>query len=184
MKSHKLFAITLMFGILGNFSPAFADYWCTVYTPRGSTVKDTMCMTYELTAAEIAANNQYVANNYPNATRETNSSRKYNCHSYAWYSQSTSNSVWIGYSTSTAEDIYWGDASYIYKTYSSGNQSPPSSVPVGAKANYPSGNHSGIKASSTKIRSKWGKYPRMLHTPGYSPYVDTRINYYILGLPG
>ena len=61
-----------------------------VYTPKGSAVS-----VYErgeiYSPAQIAEMNSYMDNLYPSATRLATATSRYNCHSYAWYSQSTSN---------------------------------------------------------------------------------------------
>lgn len=142
----------------------------TVYTPYGSSVS-VITRDWELSSTEIKRMNKYVADDYPNATRETDASRKYNCHSYAWYSTSTSNDRWMN---SPSDDIYWNDGSYVLLSTSSS----------GHKVSYPSSSdHSAIQAtsSSTQLRSKWGPYPRMLHAHNYSPYpVGTGLKYYRL----
>lgn len=106
----------------------------------------------------------YVANTYPLATRETDASRTYNCHSYTWHSQSLPNHVWID---RPEQAKYWTDGSYTFLTNAPG--AIPFWVPDGAKVSYASDDHSAIKVSSTHFRSKWGQLPRMYHTPGYSP---------------
>ena len=145
------------------------DDACTIiYTPYGTAVGADL-KTWELSQTEINNLNNYVAQVYPNATRETNASRKYNCHSYAWYSTSTSNNIWLN---SPNEDTYWNDGSYQQVT----------SAVSGIKVSYPSSSdHSAIAVSSTQFRSKWGQLPRMLHAPSYSPYsVGTGLKYYRL----
>lgn len=56
----------------------------TIYTPKGSVVPDTY-LRPELSSSQIVAANNYVATNYPNATRLTDASSTYNCHGYAWH---------------------------------------------------------------------------------------------------
>lgn len=157
---------------LNNHSPlsvlAPDDYSSTVKTPNNSNVT-VIVKTYELTSAQIAAYNQSVATNYPNATRKTDASRKYNCHSYAWHSTSSSNNKWMN---SPGDDTYWNDGSYTSLGAMNGGLSTiPSWVPLNARISYPSySDHSAIKISSGKLRSKWGQYPQMEHAPNYSPY--------------
>ncbi|WP_157367790.1 hypothetical protein [Alloactinosynnema sp. L-07] len=144
------------------------DHGGTVYTPKGTAVAVTVT-TYELSAAQINSLNQYVASNYPNATRETNASRRYNCHSYAWYSASTSNTYWMD---TPNDDKYWNDGSY--KLWH-----PPYVWFANMKASWKSDDHSGINdGTSSYIRSKWGQLPRMRHYYNYTPYDDTSISYY------
>ena len=140
--------------------PGIQDYAATVYTPRGSAVAVTV-MTFELTAAQISSYNSYVATNYPSATRETNASRMYNCHSYAWYSTSTANNVWMN---TPGDDKYWLDGSYT-------QWHTPYIWFSGMKLSYASDDHSGIwVGTSSYVRSKWGQLPRMYHYWNYSPY--------------
>ncbi|WP_328996638.1 hypothetical protein OG394_18505 [Kribbella sp. NBC_01245] len=143
------------------------DTSVTVRTPRGTAVP-AIQMTYELSSAQITSNNNWVANNYPNATRETNSSRKYNCHSYAWHNQSTSNNIWIN---SPGDDKYWTDGSYR----------PNANVGQGGrKVSYRNDDHSAITVNATYFRSKWGQLPRMYHAWNYTPYNETALYYYSL----
>jgi len=81
----------------------------TVYTPNGSPVS-VLVRTYELTSAQINEMNNWVETHYPNATRETNASRKYNCHSYAWHSTSTSNNKRMN---SPGDDTCWEAFTYL-----------------------------------------------------------------------
>lgn len=147
------------------------DYPSTVYTPRGSAVPVTV-MTVEMSTAEINAYHTHVATYYPNATRETSATRKYNCHSYAWYSQSTSNTRWMD---TPGDDKYWTDGSYrAYNIMYDG-------YPNYMKASYASDDHSGIEdrtRGNMWIRSKWGPGPRMYHYYNYSPYNASTVNRY------
>lgn len=140
------------------------DYATTVYTPRGTPVA-AIAMTYEFSSSVIAACNADVAATYPNATRLTNCSRRYNCHSYAWYSQSTSNTRWIN---TPGDDKYWQDGSYF----------PATIVAAGHKVSYGSDDHSAIALSSSLYDSKWGQYPVMRHAPTYTPYNSSVLNVY------
>lgn len=149
------------------------DYNTTIYTPNGSPV-DAIYVSCELSETEIQENNWYVEINYPAATRETNSSRKYNCHSYAWHNQAPSNNHWIN--TPNQED-YWLDGSYYYVATGYGGFIP-AGVNNGAKVRYVTDDHSAIKVSSTMFRSKWGQLSRMLHEPSYSPYDHSELEYY------
>lgn len=154
-------------------SSANADYWTTVRTPRGTPLP-AFAMTYELTPAQIAATDSNARSAYPQATLMRSSSRRYNCHSYAWYSQSTANSIWIN---QPAQFTYWTDGSYHI---------PPVIIPNGAKVSYCANDHSAIKysGSNTDYRdnfylSKWGSWPLMLHRWSYSPYGTACLHYYV-----
>ena len=144
------------------------DHGSTVYTPNGTPVAVTT-VTIELSAAQIASNNNWVAANYPAASRETNSSRKYNCHSYAWYSTSTANDRWMN---TPGDDTYWNDGSYT-------RWHPPYIYFANMRWSWANGDHSGIEVgTSGNIRSKWGQLPRMYHRWDYSPYNRSVLNFY------
>lgn len=111
----------------------------------------------------------------------------YNCHSYAWYSQSSSNKHWINqywfnpmtgkFTKSANLSKYWTDGSYTcVETVT--NRSIPSSVPNGSVVFYANGDHSAIKYSSTKFRSKWGFGGVYEHSPGCAPYSTSTLKYY------
>lgn len=140
------------------------DYYSTVYTPNGSAVT-VIVMTYELSASYVAQLNAAADAYHWTATRETNASRRYNCHSYAWYSQSTSNIRWMN---TPGDDTYWLDGSY---TQVSGMAS-------GRRISYVYGDHSAIAISSSQARSKWGSWPRMKHSPTITPYDSSLLRYY------
>jgi hypothetical protein len=158
----KIFFL-VAFPVLG-----FAQTQTTVFTPKGSAVSDTYIIP-EFSSSQISAGNNYVATNYPNATRLTDASATYNCHGYAWHISEGGNNVWIGYYTVTAEDIYWTDGSYVEVC----SQTFP------AKVSYASDNHSAITTSQTDIfKSKWGQLPVMQHNKDYTPYNSSVLKYY------
>lgn len=119
----------------------------------------------EMTSTDKTKCAEYVASRYPNATLLRSATWKYNCHSYAWYSTSTSNTWWINY-----PDAYMADGSYTqvgdYPTAS------------GQKMYYPiDGNeHSAIVTTpssnfySIRVTSKWGAYGLYNHTADHCPY--------------
>ncbi|TZF85561.1 T9SS type A sorting domain-containing protein (plasmid) [Pedobacter sp. BS3] len=140
-----------------------------IYTPKGSVVSDTY-LDPEYTSTEIAAYNNYVATTYPLATKIADASHTYNCHAYAWHMTEGGNAVWIGASSSTAEDIYWTDGSYMEVC----NPTFP------AKVSYDSDDHSAVTTSTTGIfRSKWGPWPLMEHDKDYTPYNSSSLIYYV-----
>ncbi|TDB72400.1 hypothetical protein [Micromonospora sp. KC723] len=144
------------------------DYASTVYTPKGTAVPVTT-MTTELTSAQITSFNNYVATNYPNATRERSASRKYNCHSYAWYSTSTSNDRWMN---TPGDDKYWQDGSY--KQWHT-----PLVWYSGMRISYASDDHSGIwVGTGNYVRSKWGQMGLIYHLWNYTPYNESTTNSY------
>ena len=149
------------------------DYYTTITTPNNTSLS-AIKRPCESNSSTIQQNNQYVETTYPNATRETDSSRQYNCHSYAWHNQSHSNDIWIN---TPNQETYWNDGSYVYvdTTYGGTNSS---SAANGARVDYASDDHSAIKVSSSNFRSKWGQLPRMLHAPDYTPYNENRLDFY------
>jgi hypothetical protein len=66
----------------------------SVTTPNGSLVS-VFRRGEELSTAQILSNHQWVATNFPGATWLGQSTTHYNCHSYTWHWQSTSNRYWM-----------------------------------------------------------------------------------------
>ncbi len=139
----------------------------TVKTPKGSNVPEVYKRSPEMTTAEKNNTNNDIANRYPRATRIAQPTVKYNCHSYAWYSRSTSNPYWIG--AYHGPSIYTTDGSY--SRYSSTPRS-------GMKAWYNGGEHSGISIGAKMeygaqvhyVESKWGMCGVYQHPYSYCPY--------------
>lgn len=112
---------------------------------------------------------------YPAAWWYATSTLKYNCHSYAWYQQSTSNRYWIAYPTG-----YMTDGSYSFK----GDW--PTGWSVGRKVFYntPGDYHSGVAAwywdgaNIIGVTSKWGSGPLMNHPYNYCPYSYSNVDIY------
>ncbi|MBE9917792.1 hypothetical protein G8C92_27710 [Paenibacillus donghaensis] len=143
----------------------------TVKTPKGSSVP-VIIRGEELTSTQrTQLNNQYT-NAYPNATFVSTSTSNYNCHSYAWYSDSTSNTYWMN-----DPSRYMTDGSYSSFTNLI-------NAVIGTRVYYDNGEHSGIVyqaggplASSKylKVISKWGMAPLMKHQADYSPYASNNL---------
>ncbi len=131
-----------------------------VYTPNGSQV---ICHTYSCSHSDPDFHSDlddYAVSTY-GVTLISGGSCRYNCHSYAWYSTSTNNTLWID-----NPSAYMSDGSYDpvqYDMYSSS-----SSVGCGDKICYGSSSgpaHSAIVASSASstwlcnryVKSKWGQ---------------------------
>lgn len=138
------------------------DTTTTVSTPNGSKVT-VIIRSVELTAAEKTAKDNYFKTAYPNAVYLSTSTNKYNCHSYAWYSQSTSNKYWMN-----DPSKYITDGSYKSLTWPTSN---------GQKVVYGAYEHSAVVvsygSSIVTVKSKWGPGPLMQHNVNYSPYVGT-----------
>jgi len=166
----------LVEGIFKSSDSSLAYYYDYVYTPAGTPVQVIMGLT-ELTPEQKAAAYAWVAAVYPNATVEAGPTSNYNCHSYAWYNQSTSNTRWMN-----SPAAYMTDGSYVYHgTY-------PYYWRAGMKMFYVAeGSHSAILISVNFdyagydgwiCRSKWGAYPLMRHAASYSPYNSIVIGFY------
>ncbi|MCF7740562.1 MAG: T9SS type A sorting domain-containing protein [Candidatus Marinimicrobia bacterium] len=138
-----------------------------IYTPEGSQVQDTYEFD-EYSSSTRSYYDNYYESAYPNATQyklwgeQYSTSRRYNCHGYAWYMRdgNINDPVWMGASSSDAEDIYWEDGSYEQVSYSTNSD---------IKVSY-SGNHSACASNSNNIyMSKWGAMPLMRHHKDYCP---------------
>lgn len=110
---------------------------------------------------------------YPNALYLSPSSQKYNCHSYAWYSQSINNTYWIGDPTPYLKDGtvrqiggYKLNTKVMYYTGNSSYDGGPYS-------------HSAIanETSPRMVISKWGIGPLVKHAPDYCPYTTGLKSY-------
>ena len=156
----------LFFDVLSN--PITRNVGLCIYTPNGSAV-DVTRMTYEMSQADINNHNNKLAKGYPNAIRERSASRYYNCHSYAWYSQSLNNNIWM-----ENPSKYMSDGSYRLTN----------AVVTGYKMYYPNGNHSAVIVSAggsqggTRVRSKWGSGGLYYHYYNDSPYNSTNVKIY------
>lgn len=168
-----LFLVVILSSVTVNgiASPNTQIY--SITTPNGSFVNYAYLVTGEFNPTEIINANAYMDTTYPNAIRQRSATGKYNCHSYAWYSTSTSNNIWIGYNV-----YYISDGSY--SLVAMGNRlTIPSQAPIGSKVDFSSDGHSAIKYSSSKLISKWGDYGLYIHSPNHCPYPSsTSLGYY------
>ncbi len=153
------------------------DYSVTwVKTPNGSTVPGTEQTTYELMPGEITGWNNYVQVNYPCATRLRDATRRYNCHSYAWYSQVSWNTIWMYH---PGDDIYWGDGSYTFSKRIQYACVGPNAAPNGAKVSYEWDDHSAIYYTNGWMQSKWGVGPLVQHNSACVPYNSSSLAFYV-----
>lgn len=114
--------------------------------------------TGDFTISEIADINNSYSSSFPDNTLLSNPTTQYNCHSYAWYYQSTSNRYWL-----------YDCTPYTYDTHIS--CSVTSTPTVGAICVYfdinGSAVHSGIVQSvsggTVTLISKWGSYGLYRH---------------------
>ena len=147
-----------------------------VYTPKLSTVPALQMEPQDELADVRQCDIEFIIG-FPDATWEAGCTRKYNCHSYAWHNQSTSNTIWID---PPHQKEYWRDGSYVQWL---------GPVTSGMKLDYSADNHSAIFVSGTNpfispdksmCRAKWGQGPRMLSTCKYAPYNSAAILIYAL----
>ncbi|RXF70152.1 hypothetical protein EKH83_09740 [Arcticibacter tournemirensis] len=124
----------------------------------------------------------YYSNYFPNAQLLTtydnvSSTRRFNCHGYAWYMSELADPLssprWIG-TTSTQEDIYMTDGSY---TQTSGERYP-------GKVSYASDDHSAITTNQPGwFISKWGQAILCRHRWDDTPYNESSLKYYVKPVP-
>ena len=158
-----------------------------VYTPKGDLVE----VTYISAEWSDSMRNVYDSiwsANYPNATRiDTyggySTTKKFNCHGYAWHVSEDGDYVVIGIGTFNRDEaIYWEDTNHSYTIGS--NQVKGGKVSYGNFSTY---DHSAVIADPAiygtgKVISKWYDKVLMLHDIDDSPYsYDTdSIKYYKL----
>ena len=139
----------------------------------------------EFTSSEKNQIGKQIKSTYKNVKEVRKATVKYNCHSYAWYSRSTSNDIWI-------EDIKkFTDNAELKKTQTSGFDKIPSGVCTNYRAVYYKGqkiNHSAIVSNLTttneQMISKWGPYGLYYHSIKECPYYyanNVSIRYYKVG---
>lgn len=152
-----------------------------VLTPNGTPVEVTQS-TIDFSDTEKAENDAYINSLYPNATLISPSTLIYNCHSYAWYQQSTDNPYWMNDPTA-----YYTDGSYsesigyigdIVCYYESSGKLSHSGVIIEHLSNT-TGN-TPINIGSIMVRSKWGSCGLYEHLGDYCPYMEegASVKYY------
>jgi len=163
MKRIKALILIEIIVCLMSFSQS--SFAVNVYTPNGTSVPVTIRA--EMSTTDYWIDYNWVVNNFPNAVILRMPTRKYNCHSYAWYSQSTSNLYWMDH---PGDDSYWLDGSY-YRSYFQA---------TGNRISYVYGDHSGIvDTNNTFIVSKWGELCLVKHLYTYCPYNWSSVRYYV-----
>lgn len=154
-----------------------SDTRTTVFTPMGSAVAAWNMV--ESSASTRAAFDAQYTNSYPNAQKIItydgySSTRRFNCHGYAWHRSDRKNDpaedVWIGYSASEndPEHTYIRDGSYIKQS-----QNVPN-----ARIVWASGDHTAVNVDNTWCISKWNEWPLMKHKISYSPFGSANLEYY------
>jgi hypothetical protein len=148
----------------------------------------------ELSTSEKIAKANEISAQFPQARIVREASRRYNCHSYAWYSQSAYNPIWLGNDYEVTKYFQGGYVSSVgiyympsYELIAIANSNHiPAHIPNGAKAIYRTQNggilHSAIvfNTASNELISKWGESGLYVHKPSECPYVGSYIEYYRL----
>lgn len=154
-----------------------------VTTPNGSAVKVYRYLD-NLPESKILEVNLEYDDLFPYATRISTATGIYNCHSYAWYSRSTSNPYWMD-----DPSAYYTDGSYVeVNTPKSGdiicyfddNGTPNDfsddiNIHSGIVLSYDSSiSPNGVCGTSNQVvvRSKWGACGLYEHNGDYCPYVS------------
>ncbi|MCF6333839.1 MAG: T9SS type A sorting domain-containing protein [Draconibacterium sp.] len=145
-----------------------------VCTPKGTTV--IAYITPENSDYWRAYYDSVYALNYPNAIQIPtydgySSTRRFNCHGYAWHIADGGSARWIGIGgDNDPEYTYWQDGSYTEATRT-----------YPGKVNWSSGDHSAITTEHRDtLISKWNEYPLMKHAWDDSPYGTSSLKYYKL----
>ena len=144
-----------------------------VKTPNNNTVPYTYIYTgidTSYTQTELNSLAPEISYLYDGAVIVGTSTKKYNCHGYAWHIYEGGSNAWIGKDNTTAHYAYWEDQSYM-----------PVPEAVATKVVY-TGNHSAVRLNSTWYQSKWGRGVLVKHKPnsvplGYQP--TSTKKYYI-----
>ena len=139
----------------------------TVYTFFGKSI--TGLLREELTNLELVNITNTAVTQYPDAIVRGSATAKYNCHSYAWHSNSLNNGVCIyaTYNNTFQLSRYWTNDLYVSCSDSEST-----------RAYYSDGDHSAVVLPSGKFLSKWGGGPLMEHDYDYCPYTLSNIQYY------
>lgn len=144
----------------------------TVSTPKNTSVAALSLYGNDLNSTDYQMFLDIATDIYPNASIVAYPTFRYNCHSYAWHQQSTSNSIWIDYPTA-----YMTDGSYNRKSVGS-NYYPGHGIKVYYSTSNPDYAHSAIVYNSTQYISKWGAGCLMRHTYAYCPYSNYTLKFY------
>lgn len=159
---------------------AYASY---VKTPKGSNVE---VIVWQSTDGDFSAKEKEKLHNdiiaaYPNVTKQRDATVKYNCHSYAWYSQSASNTYWMNYPSYFITDGSYtevgkletvvGDRIVYYDTNDDTYSVPTHSAIIRSYKDYPKSRRTFV------VDSKWGNCGMYRHDLDDSPY------YYINKFP-
>lgn len=145
-----------------------------VYTPNNTEVE--VFINPELSANEIDQYNQRGDDIVSTAVRVADSSRKYNCHSYAWYQQSPENPYWMD-----DPSAYYTDGSYFEVSAPYINDricyfnKNGFNLHSGIVIDTYSGDSNGVCgiANLVKVESKWGRLGLYQHRGDQCPYTNS-----------
>jgi hypothetical protein len=159
-----------------------ADFKTFAYTPNGTPI-EVIQIDSELAEQDRAALDYYATNTFrpPNAYYTSTSTRKYNCHAYAWFGDPC---VWVNFYNTVSHmenlEYFWIDRSYTLFGYSStpyiSMQQAVSPFNMVNKLLYSWGDtsHSANYYLETCepgwASSKWGQGPQMVHKLNACPY--------------
>ncbi len=159
-------ALNMYFADVDMVSPMYITD--TVETPKGSEVEVALNLTWEDVGAASPFYREWYINDqeskYPKARYLSSNppSPTYNCHSYAWYSTSSSNNA-----NMANPSLYVTDGSYVRDA----------TAHIGDRVMYGSTNapsHSAIVVSTDiLVRSKWSWTGVYEHAPNYGPWKDS-----------
>jgi hypothetical protein len=149
-------------------------YMTVVATPGGNYAEAKVRGTGDV-EIDIESTTDFYISQYPNANFRRTATNRYNCHSYAWYSQAINN-YWInncepylndGTCHSTGEFKVGTRVVYYDSTLSANGFSPyghSALVQPGSPSRY--------------VVSKWSEGPLMEHTMSYCPYYNSNVTLY------
>jgi len=147
------------------------DYTITIYTKYGQAIEAKILD--EITPSMIQEFNDSCIIRFPCAVFLNNSTRTYNCHSYAWnISDGGTTICWINQFTSSGQPNiakYWTNDYYSETTEANA-----------IKVFYYLSDHSAIVSPTVPgmYESKWGQGALMRHAPGYGPYPNMNYRRY------
>lgn len=151
-------------------------YYGTVFTPKGNAIT-VMSYINDYTISEKESIKNDLLLQYPNSVFLSSATTRYNCHSYAWYSQNTSTNIWNmlspeqyildGSCFETDGEI--GDIVLYYNV----DEPIHSGIVVDTISGNPDQTWNGLNLKV--IESKWGHGPLFRHNGVECPYTEDYI---------
>lgn len=147
-----------------------------VYTPKGNKVSVSVWQSsdgdFSSTYKKQLADETAVA--YPNVTKLRDATIKYNCHSYAWYSKSASNTIWMPYPGAFITDGSYpeltkmttvvGNKIVYYESVTGSYVKPTHTGVIYSYTDYPRSRRTFV------LESKWGSLGLYRHSSIDCPY--------------